>query len=59
MGGFLGPTIAGFLVDAYGFRSTTILYWALYLVAIVIDACDLGYNVKMGNNKKSLEYQKL
>lgn len=59
LGGFLGPTVAGLMVDAFGFRTTTILYWALYLLAIVVDVGDLAYNVKMGHNKNSLAYQKI
>ena len=59
LGGFLGPTVAGLMVDAYGFRAATTLYWALYLLAILIDAGDLAYNVKMGHNKYSLAYQKV
>ena len=54
LGGFLGPTVAGVLVDAYGFRTATILYWALYLLATVVDVGDLAYNVKNGHNKSNL-----
>ena len=59
LGGFLGPTIAGLIVDAYGFRTTTVLYWALYLLAVVVDVGDVAYNVKMGHNTNSLAYQKI
>ena len=57
LGGFLGPTVAGVLVDAYGFRTATILYWALYLLATVVDVGDLAHNVKNGHNMSNLAYQ--
>ena len=59
LGGFLGPTVAGVLVDAYGFRTATILYWALYLLATVLDVGDLAHNVKNGHNMSNLAYQKI
>ena len=59
LGGFLGPTVAGVLVDAYGFRTATILYWALYLLATVVDVGDLAHNVKNGHNMSNLAYQKI
>ena len=59
LGGFLGPTAAGVLVDAYGFRTATILYWALYLLATVVDVGDLAHNVKNGHNMSNLAYQKI
>ena len=42
------------MVDLYGFRTTTILYWALYIFAMIVDMVELAYNVKMGYNTKSL-----
>ena len=37
LGNFIGPTIAGVLVDKYGFRDTTLVFCILYLVGIIID----------------------
>jgi MFS family permease len=42
-GNFLGPTIAGFLVEAYGFSYTSVLYWAFYLVVLVLDCAVIVY----------------
>ena len=56
-GNFLGPTLAGVLVESSGFRQATILYWALYLVFGVIDVCELTYNVKNKISAKSSEYE--
>ena len=45
-------------MDVYGFRTTTILYWALYIFAMIVDMVELAYNVKMEHNAKSLDYTK-
>ena len=52
-------SVAGIMVGLYGFRTTTLLYWALYLLAMIVDMADLAYNVKMGHNAKSLAYTKI
>ena len=43
LGAFLGPTIAGFLVDAHGFEWTTVIFAILYCVGIVFNAFELSY----------------
>jgi len=37
LGNFVGPTIAGFLVTTEGFRTTTLIFFILYLLMLVID----------------------
>ena len=37
-GNFVGPTIAGALVQAKGFRFTTVVFFILYLMMLWIDA---------------------
>ncbi len=59
LGNFLGPTIAGFLVDAWGFRQSTVVFFSLFLVMIVVDFIELGYNIKLKRTTKSAEYQQL
>jgi MFS family permease len=59
LGNFLGPTIAGFLVDAFGFRSASIVFFAAFLVIIVVDFIELGYNINLSRNKRSAEYEEL
>ncbi len=55
----MGPTIAGFLVDAWGFRQSTVVFFSLFLVMIVVDFIELGYNIKLKRTTKSAEYQQL
>ena len=43
LGSFLGPSVAGFLVDAYGFEWTGVIFSILYGIAICINACEIGY----------------
>ena len=43
LGAFLGPSIAGFLVDAYGFEWTTVIFAILYCVGIVFNVFELSY----------------
>ena len=45
-GNFIGPTVAGIMVDSLGFRKTTLLFFSLYLFMLVIDSCELAYNLK-------------
>ena len=37
LGNFVGPTIAGALVQTEGFRNTTLIFFFLYLVMLVLD----------------------
>jgi MFS family permease len=37
LGNFVGPTLAGFLVQTQGFRGTTTIFFGLYALMIVID----------------------
>ena len=37
LGNFVGPTIAGALVESQGFRTTTLIFFILYLLMLVID----------------------
>lgn len=37
LGNFVGPTIAGALVETEGFRNTTLIFFSLYLVMLILD----------------------
>ena len=41
LGNFVGPTIAGALVQTSGFKATTLIFFGLYLVMIGIDLVDM------------------
>ena len=56
---FAGPTIAGYLVEWYDFRITTILFWASYLVLFVVDFIECGYFFKTGAHRQNTGYQQL
>ena len=43
LGNFVGPTIAGALVETEGFRNTTLIFFALYLVMLVLDVFEAIY----------------
>jgi hypothetical protein len=34
LGNFLGPTVAGFLVEAYGFRQSTVVFFSILIVIL-------------------------
>ena len=40
-GNFLGPTSAGLFVDSIGFRNTSMVFFALYLLMVVVDGAIL------------------
>ena len=41
LGNFVGSTLTGFLVDAYGFSKATILVFTLVIVALTLDVMEL------------------
>ena len=43
LGTFIGPTLAGVLVDWYGFKFTSILYSALFVLAIALNIVEIIY----------------
>ena len=45
-GNFVGPTVAGIVVENVGFRSTTLLFFSLYIFITIIDSCELVYYLK-------------
>ena len=56
-GNFIGPTASGFLVEAYGFEWTSMVFFGLYGFILLVDICELTYHVK--RSKDSLSYAKL
>ena len=57
IGNFIGPTVSGFLVDAYGFEWTTMVFFGLYGFILLVDISELAYNIK--RSKDSLPYEKM
>ena len=51
LGAFLGPSIAGFLVDAYGFEWTGVIFAILYCIGIVFNSTELAYTLFIEKEK--------
>ena len=58
-GNFLGPTLAGISVEAYGFRTTTVAFFILFCGSLIIDFIELAYNVKVSNKSVRKGYEEL
>ena len=56
LGNFIGPTIAGFLVESIGFRATSFVYLLFFATMAIID---LGFVVKKVLEKNHVAYQAL
>ena len=46
LGGFLGPTISGFVIEAIGFRSTAVTYMVVSLTMFLANLVELGLSIK-------------
>ena len=58
-GNFVGPTVAGFIVENFGFRTTTLVFFCLYAFIIVLDSCQLAYILKYIRAPRSQGYSDL
>ena len=58
-GNFLGPTVAGITVDLYGFRTTTVGFFALLCIILVVDFIELSVTVKSHKTQQKLGYEEL
>ena len=60
IGNFIGPTVSGFLVDAYGFAWTSVVLFGVYVIILMIDIGELSYilnNCKTNNEYERLSYK--
>jgi MFS family permease len=48
LGAFLGPTSAGFIVEAWNFRGATVIYFTIYLSVAALDLVQLIYLSRRG-----------
>ena len=55
-GNFVGPTVAGILVESIGFQSTTLIFFSLYIFMIVADSLELTYYLKYVSVPKKQGY---
>ena len=58
LGNFVGPTLAGFLVQTEGFRRTTTIFFGLYVVMMAVDLFEI---VLMSSKRRRMaqEYESL
>ena len=57
-GSFIGPTVAGFIVDAYGFALTTVVFFWLVCFITIVDIVELTcivWQSKITNVSKNTE----
>ena len=57
LGNFIGPTAAGFLVDAYGFEWTSFVFLSFNCFILFVDIFELSFNVR--KSKKALSDEKM
>lgn len=55
LGNFVGPTIAGFLVQTQGFRMATLIFFCLYVCMIVIDSIEGIWKQRRRQQYESLD----
>ena len=57
LGNFVGPTIAGALVQTEGFRNTTLIFFALYLIMLILDIFEGIY--RKIQERRHTQYQQI
>ena len=58
-GNFVGPTLAGISVDAYGFRQTTVYFFGLLCAILIVDLFELSYTIRAENKRRKVGYEEL
>ena len=57
LGTFLSPTLSGFVVEAVGFRKTTVTFLPVFAVALLGNFIELANNVRQARTHKRQEYE--
>ena len=57
LGNFLGATLAGILIEAWGFRYATVPYWIGLYITLIMNVLELAYNMKQAKDIE--EYKQL
>ena len=55
IGNCIGPTVAGILVDAYGFHWTTSVFLYMFCFIIFVDTCELIYYMFSKKQKSDID----
>lgn len=56
---FVGPTSAGIFVEAWGFKFTTLQFFVVYILSIIIDCLELFYQLRNSFKNRSQDYVSL
>ena len=56
LGNFLGPTVAGIMVENFGFQLTTLIVFSLFIFIIIVDSLELNYYLKFVTVSKKQGY---
>ena len=59
LGSFAGPTFSGILVDNFGFRWTTVLFFTLFCIMTIVDGFELAFLRKVLKKEAKPGYSKL
>ena len=46
LGNFVGPTVSGILVDAWGFKFTTVVLFVIFLLNVIVDCLELLFETR-------------
>ncbi len=56
----MGPTASGFMVETWGFRSTTLVFLAVYALMTAVNAIDLFYKIGRERGRQTKQgYQEI
>ena len=53
LGNFVGPTLAGFLVEKLEFAKASVVFWSFFVLIFTLNTTDLIYQVKNGYSAKA------
>jgi len=56
LGNFVGPTASGILVDAWGFKFTTVVLFVIFSFNLIVDCSELLYQTRNSFNNGQLKY---
>ena len=59
MGCFLGPSIAGLVVEKWGFREATAMCWVSFLIMISMDLIEFHHQKSETSKIRNIRYTEL
>ena len=55
LGNFTGPTVAGVMVDTEGFPRTTLIFFGLYLIMLLVDIVEALCNSRRSSQQEGYQ----